>query len=102
MLIVAISGAINRALGVPGIGFALPSFLSIPVFTPMGLYLVGVFTSLILAMVLVLVFGYEGKSKIESAKTVKEFGLANVKKETILSPISGEIVPLGQISDPLF
>ena len=98
----AIGGAINGALGVKGTAFALPSFLSIPVFVPIGFYLIGTLTSLVIALVLTLLVGYEGKSDIELAKTVKEFGLANVKRETILSPLSGEIVPLSEISDPLF
>ncbi|MFP5108458.1 glucose PTS transporter subunit IIA [Neobacillus sp. C211] len=98
----AIGGAINGAFEVKGTAFALPSFLSIPVFTPIGLYLMGTLTALVIALVLTLVFGYEGKSDAVPAKTAKEFGLANVKRETILSPLSGEIVPLSEISDPLF
>jgi PTS system beta-glucosides-specific IIC component len=98
----AIGGAINGAFGIKGTAFALPSFLSIPVFTPIGLYLIGILTALVLAMVLTIVFGYEGKSDAVPAKTVKEFGLANVKRETISSPLSGEIVPLSKITDPLF
>ena len=107
ILIVGISGAIgggiNGAIGVTGTAFALPSFLSIPVFAPTGLYIIGVFTSLLLAMILILVFGYEGKkdlSNIESAN--KEFGFATVKAETIVSPLSGKIVSLNEIADPLF
>ncbi|MFK9091683.1 glucose PTS transporter subunit IIA [Bacillus salipaludis] len=98
----AVGGAITGALGVKGTAFALPSFLSIPVFIPTGLFLIGTLTALVIALVLTLVFGYEGKSGAVPAKTVKEFGLANVKRETILSPLSGEIVPLSEISDPLF
>ncbi|ALC90536.1 PTS beta-glucoside transporter subunit IIABC [Bacillus sp. FJAT-18017] len=106
MLIVAIAGAIggaiNGALGVNGTAFALPSFLSIPVFTPIGQFLLGVLTSLAIAAILILIFGYEGKNGTASAKTVKEFGLADVKSETIYSPIIGEVLPLSAISDPLF
>jgi beta-glucoside PTS system EIICBA component len=57
----AVGGAITGALGVKGTAFALPSFLSIPVFIPTGLYLIGTLTSLVLALVLTLVFGYERK-----------------------------------------
>ncbi|MBS4213573.1 MULTISPECIES: glucose PTS transporter subunit IIA [Neobacillus] len=98
----AIGGAINGAFGVKGTAFALPSFLSIPVFTPIGLYLIGTIAALILALVLTLVIGYEGKNNAESAKTIKEFGLAGVKRETIFSPLSGGIIPLTKIEDPLF
>jgi PTS system beta-glucosides-specific IIC component len=67
----AIGGAINGALGVKGTAFALPSFLSIPVFVPIGFYLIGTLTSLVIALVLTLIVGYEGKSDIELAKTLK-------------------------------
>ncbi|MCM3764173.1 glucose PTS transporter subunit IIA [Neobacillus niacini] len=98
----AIGGAINGAFGIEGTAFALPSFLSIPVFTPIGQYLIGTLTALVIGMVLTLVFGYEGKNDVVSAKTVKEFGLAIVKGETIFSPLRGETVPLSEICDPLF
>ena len=58
----AIGGAITGALSVKATGFALPSFLSIPVFTPMGQFLIGTLTALVLTMVLTLVFGYESKN----------------------------------------
>lgn len=106
MLYVAIAGAIGGAiigsLGVSGTGFALPSFLSIPVFTPMGLFLLGTLTSLLIALVLTIVFGYESTNKVVSKNTVKDYVLGNVKRETISSPLSGEIVPLSTIADPLF
>jgi PTS system beta-glucosides-specific IIC component len=98
----AIGGAISGGLGIKSTAFALPSFLSIPVFSPIGLYVIGIFTSLVLALVLTLVFGYEGKSKAVPASIVKEFELASVKREVIPSPISGKIVPLTFITDPLF
>ena len=105
MLIVGVSGAIGGAiigaLGVTGTAFALPSFLSIPVFTPIPLFLVGVLTSLVLAMVLTLVFGYEGKND-QAVTSNKEFGLEKVRKETISSPLTGNIIPLNELSEPLF
>ncbi|MEH7239595.1 PTS sugar transporter subunit IIA, partial [Bacillus sp. JJ1562] len=64
---------------------------------------IGVFASLLIAMVLTIVFGYEGKNDLRAAKkTNKEFGLGNVKKEMIASPLTGHIVPLSKIADPLF
>ncbi|MEH7415852.1 glucose PTS transporter subunit IIA [Neobacillus drentensis] len=101
MIIVAIAGAIggalNGAFGIKGTAFALPSFLSIPVFTPIGLYLIGILSSLVLALVLTLVMGYKSKNDIVPVKAVKD-----VERETISSPLSGGIVPLSKISDPLF
>lgn len=98
----AIGGAINGALGIKGTAFALPSFLSIPVFNPIGLYLIGTLGALVIALILTLVFGFKGKSDAVPDKTVKGFGLANVSRETISSPLNGEIVPLSEITDPLF
>jgi PTS system beta-glucosides-specific IIC component len=106
MIIVAIAGAvggaINGMLGLKMTSFVLPSFLSIPAFSPMGLYIIGILVSLVLAIVLTLIFGYEGKNQHASLKAVKEMGLTRVEKETIASPLSGEIVPLSKVSDPLF
>jgi PTS system beta-glucosides-specific IIC component len=67
----AIGGAITGALSVKATGFALPSFLSIPVFTPMSQFLIGTLTALVLTMVLTLVFGYESKDHKSAKKTVK-------------------------------
>jgi beta-glucoside PTS system EIICBA component len=67
----AIGGAITGALSVKATGFALPSFLSIPVFTPMSQFLIGTLTALVLTMVLTLVFGYESKDYKSAKKTVK-------------------------------
>ena len=106
MIIVAIAGAvgggINGMLGLKMMSFVLPSFLSIPAFAPMGLYVIGVFVALVLAAVLTLIFGYEDKNQKESSKAMKELGLTRVKKEMIASPLSGFIVPLSKVGDPLF
>jgi len=98
----AIGGAINGALGVTGTGFALPSILSIPVFTPMGQFLIGTLIALVITMVLTIVFGYESNNHAAAKNTIKDFVLGDVKTETILSPLSGELVPLSSIPDPLF
>ena len=63
----AIGGAITGSLGVMATGFALPSFLSIPVFTPMSQFLIGTLVALVLTMVLTLVFGYESKDHAKSS-----------------------------------
>ena len=98
----AVGGAINGTLGLKMTTFVLPSFLSIPAFSPMGLYVIGVLVALVLAIILTLIFGYEDKNQKNSSKARKELGLTRVKKETIASPLSGSIVPLSKVSDPLF
>ena len=59
----AIGGAINGAFGVKVTVFALPSFLSIPVFTPIGLYLIGTLTALVLAFVLTYILDMKIKTR---------------------------------------
>ncbi len=98
----AVGGAINGTLGLKMTTFVLPSFLSIPAFSPMGPYVIGVLVALVLAAVLTLIFGYEDKNSRIASKAVKEMGLTSVKKETISSPLSGALVPLSKVSDPLF
>ncbi|MBB6445790.1 PTS transporter subunit EIIC [Bacillus benzoevorans] len=57
----AAGGAINGMLGLKMTTFVLPSFLSIPAFAPMGLYVIGIFVALVTALILTLLFGYEDK-----------------------------------------
>src|SRR5690606_2756265 len=55
----AIGGAINGALGVKMAVFSLPSFLSIPAFTPIGYYLIGTMSALVIGGLLTFVLGYD-------------------------------------------
>ena len=64
----AVGGAINGTLGLKMTTFVLPSFLSIPAFSPMGLYVIGILVALVLAAVLTLIFGYEDKNQKNSIK----------------------------------
>ncbi len=57
----AVGGAINGALHVKMNAFAFHSLLSIPAFGPMDQYLIGIVTAFILAMLITLVIGFEGK-----------------------------------------
>ncbi|MCZ8511442.1 glucose PTS transporter subunit IIA [Paenibacillus filicis] len=97
----AVGGAFNGALGVKMTVFSLPSFLSIPAFSPMGYYLIGTMTALMLGCMLTYVLGYEDKNKKPSMEKYN-IGLISVRKEIITSPLSGEIIPLIKFSDPLF
>ncbi|OMF34659.1 PTS beta-glucoside transporter subunit EIIBCA [Paenibacillus sp. FSL H8-0548] len=97
----AVGGAINGALGVKMSVFSLPSFLSIPAFTPIAYYLIGTMTALVLGLILTYVLGYENKNKTPLMGNY-ESNLISVIKETITSPLSGEIIPLSQFSDSLF
>lgn len=57
----AVGGAINGFLGAKMTVFSLPSLLSIPAFTPMGPYMIGIFTAAVIAFILTYIFGYEDK-----------------------------------------
>ena len=63
----AVGGAINGMLGLKMTTFVLPSFLSIPAFAPMGLYVIGIFAALVTALILTLLFGYEDKKGAKKA-----------------------------------
>lgn len=98
----AVGGAINGALGAKVTVFALPSLLSIPAFTPIGFYVIGIMVALVLGFIFTYIFGFEDKNKKVSTKSIFETDLISVKKETIISPLSGAIIPLSMFNDPLF
>lgn len=95
-----IGGAINGSLGVVMNDFVLPSVLSIPAFTPIWQYLIGIGVAFAIGFLLTYLIGYEGKnSKVDDHFTQNIFG---VLPETIHSPLRGRVVPLTSIRDPLF
>ena len=96
----AIGGAINGSLGVVMNDFVLPSVLSIPAFTPIWEYLIGIGVAFVLGFLLTYLLGYEGKM----AKINDNYNhiIVGVKPETISSPLRGKVVPLTAINDPLF
>ncbi|MCP3764557.1 beta-glucoside-specific PTS transporter subunit IIABC [Domibacillus sp. A3M-37] len=100
----AIGGAINGAFGVKGMVFAFPSFLSIPAFSPMALYMIGIFTAFVLAFGLTYLFGFEDKKQKEAAEEsspTKE-AAPMVRKTMISSPLNGEVKPLNSVNDQVF
>ncbi|MFS0779571.1 glucose PTS transporter subunit IIA [Neobacillus sp. 3P2-tot-E-2] len=96
----AIGGAINGSVGVVMNDFVLPSVLSIPAFTPVWEYLIGIGAAFVIGFLLTYLLGYEGKnSKVDDGFTQHIFG---VKPEIIKSPLRGKVIPLRVINDPLF
>lgn len=57
----AIGGAINGAFGAKLTAFGFHSILTIPVFSPIGLYCIGIGVAFFLSALLVIVGGYESK-----------------------------------------
>ncbi|MEH7239369.1 glucose PTS transporter subunit IIA [Bacillus sp. JJ1562] len=98
LIAAAIGGAINGSLGVVMNDFVLPSVLSIPAFTPILPFLIGIGVAFALGFVLTYLFGFEGKTE----KVKDNFDQIIVRPEKISSPLQGKLVSLATIKDPLF
>lgn len=59
----AVGGAINGSLGVVMNDFVLPSVLSIPAFSPILSYCIGISAAFVIGFLLTYVVGYEGKKR---------------------------------------
>lgn len=101
----AIGGAIIGFFGVKQTALVLPSLFAIAVNTPVVPYIIAIVISMILALLLTVIFGFENKKEVENYKEVKNELKPEetlMKKETIVSPLTGEIIPLGNVDDPVF
>ncbi|KLU54986.1 PTS beta-glucoside transporter subunit IIABC [Paenibacillus sp. VT-400] len=108
-----ISGAVGGGIiGFFRVTFSYPAFHSIftiPVFSPIGLYVVGIASSFSLAAVLVVMFGFNGK-KAETNLEKSDNQVSPLtpviddrkQAEEIGSPLSGEVKPLDQVDDVAF
>ncbi|RFB18735.1 PTS beta-glucoside transporter subunit EIIBCA [Bacillus sp. HNG] len=94
----AVGGAINGSLGVAMNSFVLPSVLSIPAFSPILPFLIGIAVAFALGFIFTYVFGFEGKTE----KARDNYNLIIVRPEKISSPLHGKVVPLTAIKDPIF
>ncbi|QIO86243.1 beta-glucoside-specific PTS transporter subunit IIABC [Pediococcus acidilactici] len=96
-----IGGAIAGASGAAALAVATRSILTIPVYMGHGFlgYVVGYFGAMFLALTLTLIFGVEeqdsDKENISEETTL-------IKKDTLLSPVSGQVKPLSTVNDPTF
>ncbi|MFS0883504.1 beta-glucoside-specific PTS transporter subunit IIABC [Metabacillus niabensis] len=98
----AVGGAITGALGTKSMTFAFISIFSIPAFNPMIPYIIGIAVSFTLSTLLTYFLGFEDKNvKAEPIKK-QEVKVDSSKREVINSPITGEIMPLNQVDDPVF
>ncbi|WP_226669762.1 beta-glucoside-specific PTS transporter subunit IIABC [Metabacillus litoralis] len=102
----AIGGAINGLLGSKAMVFAFPSFLAIPAYSPMSLFIVGAFTAFILGALLTIFLGFENKKKENSDHEIitpnDEQSDALTKREILVSPLTGEVKELSEVSDAAF
>ncbi|RCW63137.1 beta-glucoside-specific PTS transporter subunit IIABC [Saliterribacillus persicus] len=103
----AVGGAINGALGVEQVEFALVSFLAIPTFSPMGLFVIGALVAFILGMLMTVILGFENKqdkqlhNASEKPEDTQERDIL-IKKEKIASPLTGKVKPLSEVGDSAF
>ena len=105
----AIGGAINGALGSQAVVFGFASFLTIPGYSPVAYHLTGALTALVLAILAVLVLGYETKSKKAAAQNepaaAGEMVASNQplsKREELKSPLTGVVKALSEVNDQAF
>lgn len=82
--------------------FAFVSPLSIPNVSPTASYAVGAVISLVCATLLTILFGYKDKKQKETSNKEIEAGESLVKKEAIVSPLTGQIKQLKEINDQVF
>jgi len=95
----AIGGALTGALQVRQESFAFPSFIAIPTYSPMILFVLSAGTAFLIAFLLTIFLGYEDKNVIENS--VNPVG-STMKKITIGSPLTGNIRPLNTVDDNVF
>lgn len=98
----AVGGAINGAFGVKLTAFAFTSIFSIPVYTPMLQYVIGIAVAFGGAILLTVLMGYENKKQQEPSDNKVEAGQPLVKKQDIVSPLTGVIKPLNEVDDQVF
>lgn len=102
----AIGGAIIATFDVKVFAFVGNSIFTIPAYTPTVGYSIGIAISFISATILAFIFGTTGKKK-QNKGTKESTNIATTSsdsKETFLlpSPITGQVIPLEDIDDPVF
>ncbi|UOQ94760.1 beta-glucoside-specific PTS transporter subunit IIABC [Halobacillus shinanisalinarum] len=106
----AIGGAIMATFGVKLYTFVFNSIFTIPAYSPMFGYVVGIGISFIAGTILAFIFGTTGKKKQTESKEKEHEGESpegtssqeTGKNDSLLTPLSGEMIPLEDIDDPVF
>ncbi|MEK3984899.1 beta-glucoside-specific PTS transporter subunit IIABC [Paenibacillus sp. FSL K6-3166] len=110
-----IGGALSGLFKVKMEVFAFVSVLSLPAFSPLAVQAIIAGVTIILAMVITMMFGYEDKKKVnaveekvndvaEKTNTDKsEVILPHaVQSSTVVSPLAGNVIPLASVDDAAF
>ncbi|MFI3117232.1 sucrose-specific PTS transporter subunit IIBC [Streptococcus suis] len=110
----AIGGAFASILGLAGTGMGVTIIPGLTLYTGNGQllqYILMVAVSFALGFALTYLFGYEDEEKDvkkpsasaqETAETLEEAETGLVAEETLVSPLSGDVVALETVNDPVF
>lgn len=110
----AIGGAVASLLGLAGTGMGVTIIPGLTLYAGNGQilpYILMVAVSFALGFALTYFFGYEDEDKDvkkssasaqETAKTLEEAETGLVAEETLVSPLSGDVVALENVNDPVF
>ncbi|MGQ7380197.1 sucrose-specific PTS transporter subunit IIBC [Streptococcus suis] len=110
----AIGGAVASLLGLAGTGMGVTIIPGLTLYAGNGQilpYILMVAVSFALGFALTYFFGYEDEEKDvkkssasaqETAKTLEEAETGLVAEETLVSPLSGDVVALENVNDPVF
>jgi len=105
----AIGGGIVAMFNAKMMSFVFNSFLTIPAYSPMVGYAIGVGAAFVAGTILAFIFGTEGKKRTVKTEKEMEMGATpaiteNEGKERmeLTTPLSGEMIPLEDVNDPVF
>ncbi|HEL1631639.1 PTS transporter subunit EIIC [Streptococcus suis] len=110
----AIGGAVASLLGLAGTGMGVTIIPGLTLYAGNGQilpYILMVAVSFALGFALTYLFGYEDEEKEvkkpstsaqETAETLEEAETGLVAEETLVSPLSGDVVALENVNDPVF
>jgi PTS system beta-glucosides-specific IIC component len=103
-----VGGALSGLFKVKMEVFAFVSVLSLPAFSPLVVQAIIAGVTIVLAMVITMVFGYEDKKKVnivEEKTNTEKSGVIlphAVKSSTVVSPLAGNVIPLTSVDDAAF
>lgn len=105
----AIGGGIIALFDVRVSTFVFQSIFSIPAYSPIVGYVIGIGTVFAVGTILAFIFGTEGKKKTIKAEeeTKKDTEMEATKNEEkkryeLITPLPGEMIPLEDVNDPVF
>ena len=115
MITAAATGAVLGFFSQNMVGFSPSPFLSLPIMDPVIGGALGIATALVVAIVLVWIFGYENTAPADAAPALAADGSAALGGFTggtdaevapgeisIAAPLAGRVVPLSETGDPVF